>query len=74
MDARRSRRFWLAGWICGSSWPWDRDGAKLTAVNFQDYSMKSTKMESYPQGALRLLKHDVIGFRFIWPAPVCDDA
>jgi hypothetical protein len=33
---------------------------KLPAGNFQDYSMKSIKSESYPQGVLSFLKHCVI--------------
>jgi hypothetical protein len=33
---------------------------KLPAGNFQDYSMKSTNPESYPQGVLSLLIHCVI--------------
>jgi hypothetical protein len=34
---------------------------KLTAVNFQDYSMKTTRAKRCQRGALRLLKYCVIG-------------
>ncbi len=42
---------------------------KLPAVNFQYYSIKSTDFESYPQAALRLLKHCVMSVNAPSPSP-----